>query len=88
MAELSHLHFSEEEVVAFTTQFQRILDYIAKLSEVDTTGIEPTSHVSLVKDFERFIFREDEVRQSLPTDKALANAPDRGNDHFKVPKVL
>lgn len=88
IAELANLHFTEQEIEAFTLQFQRILDYIAKLSEVDTAGAESTSHVSLVEDFERHIFRPDEVRESLPVESALENAPDAGHDHFKVPKVL
>lgn len=88
IAELASLHFNEEEIDAFARQFQRILDYMEKLSEVDTTGIEPTSHVSLSEDFERHIFREDETRESIPVGKVLANAPDAGSGHFKVPKVL
>lgn len=88
IAELSNLHFNEDEIDAFTAQFQRILDYIAKLSEVDTAGAVSTSHVSLVEDFEKHVLRPDEVRSSLPVGSALANAPDAGHDHFKVPKVL
>jgi aspartyl-tRNA(Asn)/glutamyl-tRNA(Gln) amidotransferase subunit C len=88
IADLSNLHFNEDEIDAFTAQFQRILDYIAKLSEVDTAGAESTSHVSLVQDFEKHVLRPDEVRSSLPVESALTNAPDAGHDHFKVPKVL
>ena len=88
IADLARLHFSEEELVAFTAQFQRILDYVEQLKQVDVTGIEPTSHVSLTADFERHIFREDETRPSLPVEESLANAPDPGAGHFRVPKVL
>ena len=88
IAKLANLHFDESETDAFTRQFQRILDYIEKLSEVDVQGIEPTSHVSLTDDFEKFMFREDAVGASLPADEALSNAPDAGAGHFKVPKVL
>lgn len=88
IADLSNLHFNEDEIDAFTAQFQRILDYIAKLSEVDTSGAESTSHVSLVQDFEKQVLRPDEIRSSLPVESALANAPDAGHDHFKVPRVL
>jgi aspartyl-tRNA(Asn)/glutamyl-tRNA(Gln) amidotransferase subunit C len=88
IAELAHLHFDEGEAEAFTRQFQHILDYIEKLREADVTGIEATSHVSLTKDFERYIFREDEVKPSLPLEESLANAPDSGNGHFRVPKVI
>ncbi len=88
VAELAKLHFSDEEVSEFTLQFQRILDYIEQLKELDLEGIEPTSHVSLSADFEQHMFREDEARPSLPVEESLANAPDPGKDHFRVPKVI
>ena len=88
IADLARLHFSGEELDAFTAQFQRILDYVEQLKQVDVADIEPTSHVSLTADFEKHIFREDEVKPSLPIDESLANAPDPGLGHFRVPKVL
>jgi aspartyl-tRNA(Asn)/glutamyl-tRNA(Gln) amidotransferase subunit C len=88
IADLARLHFSEEELVAFTAQFQGILDYVEQLEKVDVTGVEPTSHVSLTADFEKHIFREDETRPSLPVEESLSNAPDPGGGHFRVPKVL
>jgi aspartyl-tRNA(Asn)/glutamyl-tRNA(Gln) amidotransferase subunit C len=88
IADLARLHFSEEELVAFTAQFQGILDYVEQLEKVDVTGIEPTSHVSLTADYEKHIFREDQTRPSLPVEESLANAPDPGAGHFRVPKVL
>jgi aspartyl-tRNA(Asn)/glutamyl-tRNA(Gln) amidotransferase subunit C len=88
IAELARLHFREEELDAFTAQFQRILDYVEHLKQVNVTDIEPTSHVSLTDDFEKYIFREDEVNPSLPVKESLANAPDPGAGHFRVPKVL
>ena len=88
IAELAKLHFSEDELDAFTAQFQHILDYIEQLKQVNVEDIEPTSHVSLTADFEKHIFREDEVKPSLPVEESLANAPDPGSGHFRVPKVL
>ncbi len=88
IADLAKLHFSEEELDAFTVQFQRILDYIEQLKEADVEEVEPTSHVSLTADFERHIFREDEIKPSLPVEESLANAPDAGSGHFRVPKVI
>jgi aspartyl-tRNA(Asn)/glutamyl-tRNA(Gln) amidotransferase subunit C len=88
IAELARLRFSEEELVAFTAQFQRILDYVEQLKQVNVNEVEPTSHVSLAADYERHIFREDETRPSLPVEESLANAPDPGSGHFRVPKVL
>ena len=88
IAELARLDFSETELDAFTSQFQRILDYIAKLKEVDVKDVPPTSHVSLVDDFERHSFREDGVGTSLRADEVLSGAPDPGDGHFRIPKVL
>jgi aspartyl-tRNA(Asn)/glutamyl-tRNA(Gln) amidotransferase subunit C len=87
IAALANLHFTEEEAAAFTEQFQRILHYVEKLSEVDVSGVEPTSHVSAAASPQPAL-RPDEVRPSLPVEEALSNAPDPGHDHFKVPKVL
>jgi aspartyl-tRNA(Asn)/glutamyl-tRNA(Gln) amidotransferase subunit C len=88
IADLAKLHFSEEELESFTGQFQRILDYVEQLKQVNVDDVEPTSHVSLTADFEKYIFRDDAVQSSLPADESLANAPDPGSNHFRVPKVL
>ncbi|MDR0843103.1 MAG: Asp-tRNA(Asn)/Glu-tRNA(Gln) amidotransferase subunit GatC [Acidobacteriota bacterium] len=88
IADLARLHFDAAEMDAFTTQFQGILDYIEQLKQVDVEGVEPTSHVSLAPDFEKHMFREDEVVASLPVETSLSGAPDAAAGHFRVPKVL
>jgi len=88
IVELARLHFDEEELNTFTSRFQDLLKYIEKLEEVDVEAIEPTSHVSFTKEFEKHISREDEIRPSLPVEESLANAPDPGGGHFRVPKVI
>ena len=88
IAELAKLHFNDSELEEFTAQFQRILDYVEQLKRVDIEGVEPTSHVSLTPGFEKFLFREDEIRPSLPVEESLSSAPDPGEGHFRVPKVL
>jgi aspartyl-tRNA(Asn)/glutamyl-tRNA(Gln) amidotransferase subunit C len=88
IAGLAKLDFSDAELDALIPQFQDILEYVEKLKQVDISGIEPTSHVALTEDFERYIFREDAVGESLPAEEALANAPDQGRDHFRVPNVM
>jgi len=88
IAELAKLHFDEAELAAFTVQFQRILDYVETLKEVNVDGIAPTSHLMAAEGFEQQILREDATHASLPLEEALRNAPDRGDDHFKVPKVI
>ena len=88
IADLAKLHFSETEIDAFVSQFQRILEYIEQLKEVDIEGVEPTSHVSLTEDFEKHIFRDDEVCASLSMEDSLSGAPDAGSGYFRVPKVI
>lgn len=88
IAELAKLYFDEAELEAFTAQFQRILDYVETLKEVNVDGIAPTSHLALTEGFEKHNLREDAPHVSLPAEEALRNAPDCGDDHFKVPKVI
>ncbi len=88
IAELARLEFSGHELEEFTPQFQRILDFIENLKEVGVDGVEPTSHASTGEGSSVQFARLDEVRSSLPAEEALANAPDPGSDHFRVPKVL
>jgi aspartyl-tRNA(Asn)/glutamyl-tRNA(Gln) amidotransferase subunit C len=88
IAELAKLRFSEEELGEFTEQFQRILDYVEQLEQVNVEGVEPTSHVSLTSDFDKHLLREDKVRECLPAEESLASAPDPAAGYFRVPKVL
>ncbi|MGA1794300.1 MAG: Asp-tRNA(Asn)/Glu-tRNA(Gln) amidotransferase subunit GatC [bacterium] len=84
VADLAYLDLSEEEKELFTHQLDSILAYMDKLNQLDTTGIEPTSHVLPMTN----VFREDEVQPSLPMENALANAPDRKDGFFRVPRVI
>jgi aspartyl-tRNA(Asn)/glutamyl-tRNA(Gln) amidotransferase subunit C len=88
IADLARLHFSEEELDAFTVQFQRILDYVEQLKRVNVDSVEPTSHVSISAESGLPVFRDDVVKASLPVEESLGNAPDPGAGHFRVPKVL
>ncbi|MBI3609667.1 MAG: Asp-tRNA(Asn)/Glu-tRNA(Gln) amidotransferase subunit GatC [Nitrospirae bacterium] len=84
VAKLARLAVSEEEKEAFSRQLSEILTYVGKLNELDTSKVEPTSHVLDLSN----IFRDDVVRESLPPADVLANAPDRENNHFRVPKII
>ena len=84
LANLARLQFSEEEKVAIRTDLQRMIAFVEKLQEVDTTGTEPLLHMTDVLD----AYREDEVKGSMQKATALANAPDANHDYFKVPKVI
>ncbi len=84
VANLARLEFGPEEKELFTRQLDAILTYVDKLNELDTTGVEPTSHVQPIKND----FREDTPRPSLSPDEALGNAPDRAEDFYRVPKII
>ena len=84
VAELARLEFREEELEKFTEQLGNILTNIEKLNELDTDGVEPTSHVLDVPT----PLREDEVRDWLTPDEALKNAPEEEDGFFVVPQVI
>jgi aspartyl-tRNA(Asn)/glutamyl-tRNA(Gln) amidotransferase subunit C len=84
VAKLSRLELTEAEVEEFTGQLSAILDYVEKINELDTTNVEPMAHCLPISN----VFRRDCVRESLGTEKALANAPQRDGKFFKVPKIL
>ncbi len=84
VAKLARLDLTEKEVEEFTSQLSAILDYVAKMNELDTGNVEPLAHCLPIGN----VFRQDVVKPSLGTEKALANAPERDNEFFKVPKIL
>ena len=83
-AELARLALTEEETELYTGQIQRILGYVEKLSELDTTGVEPTSYTANDKG----AMREDKAVESLSREEALANAPVSERGCFKVPQII
>ena len=84
IAKLARLQLSDDELPRYTEQVGRILAFFDELKQLDTTGVEPTAHPIPVSN----AFREDTVRPSLGADRALANAPHREGDYFRVPKIL
>lgn len=84
VAHLSRLALSEEERERFGAQLASILDYVEKLKELDTSGVEPTSHVIEMSN----VMREDALRPPLPRDEALMNAPDGTEEFYRVPKII
>ena len=84
VAKLSRLELTETEIEEFTGQLSAILDYVEKMNELDTTSVEPLAHCLPISN----VFREDKVKDSLGTEKTLANAPQRDGEFFKVPKIL
>ena len=84
VAKLARLELSEQEKEKLTDQLSNILTYVEKLNELDSTGVEPTSHVLDIKN----VMRDDVAAPSLPQERALANAPDKAAGHYKVPKII
>ncbi len=84
VARLARLELSEEEKATFGNQLEQILTYMEQLNRLDTSGVEPTSHAIPIYN----VFREDEVRPSLPQEEVLGIAPDEQDGHFKVPRII
>jgi aspartyl-tRNA(Asn)/glutamyl-tRNA(Gln) amidotransferase subunit C len=84
VATLARLNLSEEELARMTGQLDTILSYVAKLDELDTAGVAPTTHAFSINN----AFREDEMRESLPREEALANGPKVNGEAFIVPKII
>jgi aspartyl-tRNA(Asn)/glutamyl-tRNA(Gln) amidotransferase subunit C len=84
VARLARLELSDEEKGLFCGQMDAILGYVDTLNELDTAGVRPTSHAVPVEN----TFREDAVSPSIGVGKALANAPDRVESFYRVPKVI
>ena len=84
VAGLARLDLDPGEEEQLTVQLNSILEYMGQLDEVDTKGVEPTSHVLPLTN----VMRDDVVRECLPNTAALSNAPAADQGHFAVPKIL
>jgi len=83
VARLARLEIPEGEVEAEQAELGAILEAVGKVSELDLSDVEPTSHpLDIVN-----VWGADEPRPSLPVEDALANAPDPADGHFRVPAV-
>lgn len=81
---LAKLDLNDEEREGAMRDMSRMLDYIDKLNELDTTGVEPVSHVFPVQN----VFREDEVTNGDGSESTLKNAPEKKENMFVVPRTL
>lgn len=81
---LAKLELSEEEREQAKKDMGRMLDYIDKLNELDTSGVEPMSHVFPMQN----VFREDVVTNGDGSEETLKNAPEEKNAMFVVPKTF
>lgn len=78
------MELSDEEREAIRQDLNEILNMVEKLQRIDTTGVEPLAHLN--PDVNQW--RADEVRDQLPRERALRNAPQADESYFNVPKVI
>ncbi len=83
-AHLARLSFDSEAEHQMTSDLQKMVDWVDKLKEVDTSGVEPLTGMSS----EINAFREDVVTEHLPRNKTFKNAPKHDSEYFRVPKVI
>ena len=84
VAHLARLDLSEEMAGKMAGQLSQVLELVAKLNELDTTGVEPLSHPGALAS----VMRDDVPAGSLPSEAALQNAPDAAEGFFRVPRVI
>ena len=84
VADLARLQVSESEKEQLSHQLSSILTYMEELSQVDTEGVSPMASVVSQAN----VLREDEIRKSLPQEKAVGNAPAAKDGLFQVPKII
>jgi aspartyl-tRNA(Asn)/glutamyl-tRNA(Gln) amidotransferase subunit C len=84
VAKLARLHLDDAAVALYTRQLGDILTYMDTLNRLDTKGIPPTSHAIFINN----VFRDDDVKPSIPVERALTNAPEAEQGCFVVPKVI
>ena len=84
LAHLSRLDFDDDSIEKMKFDFEKMLDFVAKLEEVDTDNVEPLSYMSS----ELNVLREDKVKQELTQEQALQNAPVNDTDYIRIPKVI
>ena len=84
IANLARLELADGEKQEMIQDMNKILDFMAKLNEVDTTGVEPLVYMT----DEVNVFRDDVIKQEITTTEALENAPKHDDKYFLVAKVI
>jgi aspartyl-tRNA(Asn)/glutamyl-tRNA(Gln) amidotransferase subunit C len=84
LADLARLEFSEQEKKEIQGDLQRMITFVEKLNELDTTHVKPLLHLTA----DRNVLREDIVVPSITREEGLKNAPAANEQYFKVPKVI
>lgn len=84
LEKLARLKLSEEERNQIQGDLNNILNMVGKLEELDLDNVEPLIHITE----EVNVLRDDKVEHQVTREAGLANAPDRDDEYFKVPKVI
>ncbi len=84
IAHLARLELSEDEETQMSSDFEKILDWMQQLNELDTTDVEPLIHMHSNVN----VFRADVAKNNITKEEALYNAPQKNKDYFMVPKVM
>lgn len=84
IAHLARLEFDEKDAEKMMRDMTEIVDWVEKLGEVNTDGVEPLTTMS----HEVNVLREDEIKEHLARERALLHAPRKDGEFFRVPKVL
>ena len=84
LAHLSRLNFSDTEKEAMRGDLEKMIGFVEKLNEIDTTDLQPLRHMSDALS----VYREDVLQGSVSTEEALQNATLKSDTFFKVPKVI
>ena len=85
LAELSRLEFDDASRDEIVKDLNRVVAFIEKLNELDTTSVEPLIYLT---DVSNNVMRDDVVKQEITQQEALKNAPKRDSDYIKAPKVI
>lgn len=84
VAEVARLKLTDEEVKGFTQQLDGLIGYAEQLNELSTDNVEPTTHVTELKN----VMREDKARTWISREEALKNTPEQMDGLIKVPAIL
>jgi aspartyl-tRNA(Asn)/glutamyl-tRNA(Gln) amidotransferase subunit C len=84
IAHLARLEIKDSEKADMAADMNKVLDFMAKLNEVNTTGVEPLVYMTEITNS----IREDVVVQQITHEEALENAPEKNADYFRVAKVI
>lgn len=84
LANLSRLHFNEEEMNTMQADLEKMICFVEKLNELDTTGVLPLMHMTNRQD----VYRQDEADAPMKVQKALEFAAFSAGSFFQVPKVI